>query len=470
MLSEWSASVGRIIAALLCLVVVTRLLGFAAAASSSPRLAGASGPAAQPARELVEVLSRDLASSHDAEWRDEARRRIEQQRMAPIRMVIRDSAGRAVPQARVRIEMQRHAFTFGTAVSSELVLSEQSPDAHHYREALGGLFNSATPAAALSWSALDAEPQRARAVVERLARLGLAVRGPELLRLGWRDGGIPQDIVRQYQVICRLKNAAEAEKWLRLRAADHIRSAAALMAGKVTAWDVASDALEPAETSELPPALSPAPMGDWFAAARRADPAAGLLLGVGDLLPADAASRQRQETALTRISAMLDQRCPITGLAVHGHFAQPGIDPQQLMASLDRLASVGLPIQITELDVEADDEPRQAEHLRDALLLAFSHPKVQAVTLGGFWEGRHWRPAASLYRKDWSAKPAAAAYRDLVLGEWWTRQTMVSDDRGACALRGFLGDYTITVEHAGRTRTVDLTLGREGASVVVSLP
>jgi hypothetical protein len=61
----------------------------------------------------------------------------------------------------------------------------------------------------------------------------------------------------------------------------------------------------------------------------------------------------------------------------------------------------------------------------------------------GFWEGRHWRPEAALYRRDWSLKPAAKAWEDLVFGEWWTNVDASVDEHGRATVRGFKGDYEV---------------------------
>ena len=67
---------------------------------------------------------------------------------------------------------------------------------------------------------------------------------------------------------------------------------------------------------------------------------------------------------------------------------------------LDAVASVGLPIWITELDVTNKDVNQRANGYEDALRLYFSHPAVEGILLWGFWNKRHWRPDASLVDGD----------------------------------------------------------------------
>ena len=64
----------------------------------------------------------------------------------------------------------------------------------------------------------------------------------------------------------------------------------------------------------------------------------------------------------------------------------------------------------------------------------------------GFWEGAKWIPQSSLYRRDWSATPAAEAYKDLVLKQWWTRWSGSADKQGQAVVNAFYGTYRVTVD------------------------
>ena len=89
----------------------------------------------------------------------------------------------------------------------------------------------------------------------------------------------------------------------------------------------------------------------------------------------------------------------------------------------------------------------------------------------GFWDGSHWMNDAPLFRQDWTLKPAGQAYLDLVFKQWWTDESLATGADGAASVRGFLGDYDVTVhDAAGATYDVPLTLGRDGATARVVLP
>ena len=155
------------------------------------------------------------------------------------------------------------------------------------------------------------------------------------------------------------------------------------------------------------------------------------------------------------------------GIGFMGHFRASSLTPpEEIYAVLERFAPLASHLQITELDVDAgSDEKLQADYLRDVIIAAFSHPRVEAVVMWGFWEGRHWRPQAALYRRDWSIKPAGRAWRDLVFSRWWTDARGTADARGLFTTRGFLGSYRITAQKGVRRGAAEVSLGQKGIEV-----
>ena len=75
-----------------------------------------------------------------------------------------------------------------------------------------------------------------------------------------------------------------------------------------------------------------------------------------------------------------------------------------------------------------------------------------------------------MYRKDWSPRPIAGVWKDLIFKQWWTDQHASTNDAGKVEIRGFLGDYDITVAAGTRTATSKAVLSDAGASVRITLP
>ena len=111
---------------------------------------------------------------------------------------------------------------------------------------------------------------------------------------------------------------------------------------------------------------------------------------------------------------------------------------------------MGLPIKITEFDVDTKDESLQADFTRDFLYAAFSHPSVRGIQFWGFWEKQHWKPNAALYTSNWREKPNGKILKNLTKEKWWTKEKGISNQTGLFTRRAFYGDYQIDTSFNGK--------------------
>jgi endo-1,4-beta-xylanase len=104
------------------------------------------------------------------------------------------------------------------------------------------------------------------------------------------------------------------------------------------------------------------------------------------------------------IVELLQSRSLIDGIGVQSHaFSTKSASVSALKASLDKLAETGLPIQITELDIDgnanasssASDQAQLNEYKRIFPML-WEHTSVEGVTLWG-WRVGHWRTDQEAY-------------------------------------------------------------------------
>jgi len=165
-----------------------------------------------------------------------------------------------------------------------------------------------------------------------------------------------------------------------------------------------------------------------------------------------------------------EQGAPIGGLGEQGHFGGSPPPPPRIIEVLDRFGKLGLPVQITEFDIDTSDIETQTAYTRDFLTAVFSHPAIDSVLCWGFWEGRHWKPRAAFWTKDWQLRPNGEVWVDLTTKKWWTDTDLETGDDGTAAVRGFLGDYEATVTAPdGKTGTVKFELPKEGQTVKFAL-
>ena len=71
-----------------------------------------------------------------------------------------------------------------------------------------------------------------------------------------------------------------------------------------------------------------------------------------------------------------------------------------------------------------------------------------------------------LLRFDGTPKPAYDAIRGLFGKEWRTNEELTADSDGHARLRGFFGEYELTVTAGGRTFKTDIHLRKDGAAPV----
>lgn len=404
----------------------------------------------------------------DAPWRKEAQKRIAEIRMADLGVHVTDAAGNPVPGATVEAKMKRHAFPFGTAVvAARLDPQENSSDSRKYREMVAGLFNRAVFEGEMNW--VEWESARGR-IADHKARLwrciewmeasGIDVRGHAMIWPGWTAGPwqiMPEDL--------RPLVEAKDEEKLRERIRGRITEIGTEFGGHLVDWDVVN---EPTTNQVLQDVLGPQAMVEWFAWARRADPKAKLYINDHCILSGGAVDERRMDRFAQILQGLKDAGAAVDGIGEQAHFASSLVGPQRMLELLDRFSAYGWPIEITEFDQNSDDQQLQADYLRDFYTAAFSHPSISGIVMGGFWEGQHPAPDAALFGKDWSIKPNGQAFIDLTRKHWWTNEQGVSDEQGAFATRGFLGDYEITVTAKdGRKQTAKARLMRPGTTVLV---
>jgi endo-1,4-beta-xylanase len=157
---------------------------------------------------------------------------------------------------------------------------------------------------------------------------------------------------------------------------------------------------------------------DWiveaFRLARARFPHAKLLLNDYSISKSDEDTRRyRAIVDLLHAKNLIDG----IGLQEHAFETTPGVPMSVHRANLDQLAASGVPIYVTEMDI---DGPTDAQQLRDyqrVFPVFWKHRAVQGITLWGFRPGL-WRSkqGANLVREDGSERPALGWLHGYVRG------------------------------------------------------
>jgi len=389
----------------------------------------------------------------DAAWRKDAADRIEKYRKADLAITVVDSQGNAVPDADVTVKMTRHAFGFGSAIAAKDLMGI-TPDDQHYRDVVEHCFNRVVFENDMKWRAWTDElrQKKTQSAVKWLRNHGIDVRGHCMVWPGWPN--LPDDLKP-------LKNDPTA---LAAKVDAHIIDIGRAFANsRLIAWDVVN---ETRTNHDLQDVLGHQALAHWFNVAHEAVPDTRLVLNENSVLE----TGTKADFFFSELKFLQDEHAPLGGIGLQGHFAWNPTPPAVLIERLNRFGAFGVPIEVTEFDVNVSDETLQADYTRDMMTAVFSHPSADAIIMWGFWDPKHWLSNAPLYRKDWTLKPSGEVWMDLVFHQWWTNTQATTDINGRSVVRGFLGDYEITVTRGGVVQTVKTTLPRGGNGVQVVLP
>jgi len=80
---------------------------------------------------------------------------------------------------------------------------------------------------------------------------------------------------------------------------------------------------------------------------------------------------------------------------------------------------------------------------------------VEAITNWDPKDGKWLGAPAGLLRKDNSPKPAYNALMAKIRGEWWTTETLRTDERGELSFEGFRGEYEAIARGTGIAFSLD---------------
>lgn len=157
---------------------------------------------------------------------------------------------------------------------------------------------------------------------------------------------------------------------------------------------------------------------DWiiesYRLARKHFPRSTLMLNDYSITNSDAAT-----TRYLEIIALLQRESLLDAIGVQGHaFSTTTETPMSVhKANLDRLAATGLPLYVTELDIDGPTDAQQLADYKRIFPVFWEHPGVHGITLWGFRRGL-WRDeqGAYLVREDGSERPALQWLRGYVQG------------------------------------------------------
>ena len=260
-----------------------------------------------------------------------------------------------------------------------------------YAGAAGRHFNYLTAEWEMKWDPIQKSPgvfdfSGGDRIVEFAESRGMRVKGHALV---WH-GATPKWV-----------EALSAPE-LRIAFEDHIRIVAGHYRRRVYAWDVVNEAIDDSQaglrSTVFSRGLGPDYVADAFRLARKADPEAELVYNDygGEGL-------NRKSNDVYALVKDLRQRGLVDGVGLQMHLSAASFPAvADIQANIQRLADLGLQVNISEMDVRVKDVAgdaatklqRQRQVYRDVVAACVAVPRCEAVTLWGFTDAHSWIDAA----------------------------------------------------------------------------
>lgn len=371
----------------------------------------------------------------DAAWREAANARISQIRKGVAEIVVYDENGNPVPEAEVSVEMVRHNFGFGSAIPASVFLNNAT-----FRNKVYELFTEVVFENDLKWPVFNpASTTNLKRALDSLDRRQIPVRGHNVIWPSWRN--LPTSL-KSYE-----KNPVA----LRLEIDKHIDQVTQFTKGRINDWDVIN---EPYSEKDLMGIFGDEIMADWFKRVRNNDRTVKLYLNDYAILSGGGMDTKKQDFYYNLVGRIESWGGTVEGIGMQGHFGSELTSIDEVYSILDRFATLGKDIKITEHDINISQRKVQAEYTRDFMTICFSHESVKAFLFWGFWANAHWLPDGAMFNADWTIRENGEKYKDLVFNQWWTKKTdSIANVQGKTSVEGFLGTYKYTIKSGDKTRT-----------------
>ena len=412
---------------------------------------------------------------------EQAKQNIEQFRKGPISITLTDESGNPLKHVAVSIEQQTHDFLFGSIVfdltREDFITPEQEAE---LKDKFSNLFNLAI--LPFYWAGYERIPghpncQQIDKVLEWCQSKGIHTKGHPLV---WSNtAGTPAWL---YEI-----SAGDATTLLKARIIENMLG----FRGQIEMWDVVNETSNMVSWEEAlkDPELvddkryggyenSVQLIADWvtpyYELARNSNPEAKLLLNdFGQI-----AFPEIRQRFYDLVKELQRRNAPIDGMGLQAH--EPRLkwySPDEVWDTLELYSQLGLPIHFSEYHPHSLGAPieggyrdgnwtpeTQAAYGEQMFTLAFGHPSVASFCWWEFTELDTYIKGSAILNKDLSPKPAYEMLDRLINHEWKTRELMQTDDNGHIALRGFYGDYLVSVRQAdGAERNFRFSHTREAS-------
>ncbi|MFN2501638.1 MAG: endo-1,4-beta-xylanase [Pyrinomonadaceae bacterium] len=405
-----------------------------------------------------DLRSRSKAARNQQALAD-ASKNIEKYRKGGVRLIIIDGQGRPAAISKVRIKQATHDFAFGCY----LKIDDLPPDKlQSYKNYFGRLFNYAV--VGNYWNFVEgAEGVENTSWVDRETALAL--------ELGSRVQGAP---------VLWGTNEAGSPRWLpQTRSAllpileKRVRSTVSRWTNAVGDWEIINEPLSPTE-DVFAKVAGEDYISSAFTWARQSAPDKRLILNEYGVFGSIDTNNYNRDKYYQLARTLLEKGTPIDVIGIQAHAKGEWYEPANVADELNRYASLGKPLQITEFSAQTLDyddrvtpapiygsyrsgvwsQEKQAEFYREFYTISFGNPQVEAIVTWGLDDERAWLPGIGLLDAAGNPKASYAMLDKLINQDWKTSVKGTTNNLGQLDFRGFFGKYQVEVETSSKQTKV----------------
>ncbi|KAB1207500.1 Endo-1,4-beta-xylanase F1 [Morella rubra] len=365
---------------------------------------------------------------------------VSQKRKRAVTIHVSDGHGERLPRAAITIQQVSKEFPFGSAIAKTILGNLQ------YQNWFVKRFNTAVFENELKWYATEPEQGQvnyniADQMLEFIRANQIVARGHNIF---WEDPKYTPAWVRNL-------TGPELQSAVNSR----IRSLMSKYREEFIHWDVSNEMLH---FDFYEQRLGPNATLLFYEIAHESDPLATLFMNEFNVVETCSDEKSTVDTYISRLRELISGGVSMDGIGLEGHFSIPNLP--LMRAIVDKLATLGLPIWLTEVDISNTlDQEHQAIYLEQVLREGFSHPSVNGIML---WTALHPNGCYQMCLTDnnFQNLPAGDVV-DKLLKEWQTGEVEgETDEHGSYSFYGFLGQYRVSVEYGKRSANSTLSLSR----------
>ncbi|XP_031103178.1 endo-1,4-beta-xylanase 4-like [Ipomoea triloba] len=391
----------------------------------------------------IDVESMSLQQFTEEQWRAHQDEAIQQVRKRNSIITVSDQHGAQLQGANIKVEQISRDFPFGVAISQAIL------DNPSYQEWFKKRFTVTVFENEMKWPENEPRPgtvnfATADKMVEFVKKNKIPTRGHNVI---WQDPVFTPSWARNL-----------TGQRLRQFATSRLRSVMERYKDTFIHWDVNNEMLHYdfyERRLENPKASL-----EFYHMAQAIDPNTTLFMNDFRLVES-CGNGSNVDGYIAKIREFQLNGIKLLGMGLEGHFFD-GLNPVFSRAVMDKFATVGVPVWLTEVDVNITyGVEKQAQYLERVLREGYAHPGIGGIVIwaainpyGACWQ-------MCLTDKDFNNTPVGDVV-DKLLAEWHTGTlTGKTDSNGSFSFSGFLGNYRVTVEHPSRRfeTTVSLSKG-----------